>query len=193
MTIPVASIKQQKDIGSLMPTGLADSMTHQEFIDLIRFLSELGRPGLYGPDTAMVVRRWRVLDPAPTVEPTGDLPASIAADSAGWQPAYALVSGELPASAFAHEHGKNVSWARADLDVTAAGPVRILLNDAKGVELWVNGKRAEAKADLTLDLPTGIATLVFKLDVAQRGQEGIRAEVQDIAGSKGHAQPVGGK
>ena len=45
VTIPVASIKQQKDVGSLMPTGLADSLTHQEFLDLARFLTDLGKPG----------------------------------------------------------------------------------------------------------------------------------------------------
>ena len=31
------------------------------------------------------------------------------------------------------------------------------------------------------------------IDLAQRGDKPLRLEVQDIAGSKGHAQPVSGK
>ena len=60
--IPLSSIKVQKEVGSLMPTGLADTLTHGEFLDLIRFLAELGKPGPYGPSTAQYVRRWRSAD-----------------------------------------------------------------------------------------------------------------------------------
>ena len=37
-------IKEKKQIGSVMPVGLADSLTRAEFRDLVRFLSELGKP-----------------------------------------------------------------------------------------------------------------------------------------------------
>ena len=40
--VPVASIEDQKPGGSLMPKGLVNLMTRAEFVDLIRFLSELG-------------------------------------------------------------------------------------------------------------------------------------------------------
>ena len=51
--MPVASIEDQKPGGSLMPKGLANLMTRAEFVDLVRFLSELGKPGPYAdpPDT----------------------------------------------------------------------------------------------------------------------------------------------
>ena len=45
--VPVASIEDQKPGGSLMPKGLANLMTRAEFVDLVRFLSELGKPGPY--------------------------------------------------------------------------------------------------------------------------------------------------
>jgi putative heme-binding domain-containing protein len=193
MTIPLASIKLQKDAGSLMPTGLADTLTHQEFLDLIRFLTELGKPGPYGPDTAQIVRGWRVLQFVPAIDAAAELPLSLALDNSNWQPAYAMVNGELPPSSFTSDHGKPISWARADLDVSSAGKVRVLLNDAKGLNVWVNGKQVEASKDLTLDLPAGVSMLIFRVDFSQRGKEGIRLEVQDVPGSKGHAQPVGGR
>ena len=45
--VPAASIEDQKPGGSLMPKGLANLMTRAEFLDLVRFLSELGKPGPY--------------------------------------------------------------------------------------------------------------------------------------------------
>ena len=102
-----------------------------------------------------------------------------------------MVSGELPPSSFTTDHVHPVSWARADLDVAAAGNIRILMNDAKGLDLWVDGKRVEPKTDMTLDLPVGVRMLIFRIDTAKRGKEGIRLEVQDIAGSKGHAAAGG--
>ncbi len=193
VTIPVASIKVQKDVGSLMPTGLADALTHQEFLDLIRFLSDLGKPGAYGMDTAQVARRWRVLQFVPDAEPTSDLPLSIAQESSNWIPAYATVAGELPPSAFIADKGKKISWARTDLEVSVAGAVRLSVNDAKGLNLWIDGKQVEAKAELTPELSAGTHMVIFRVDFAARGKEGIRLEVQDVPGSRGHAQPVGGK
>ena len=39
------TIQEKKQNGSVMPNGLADLLTRAEFRDLIRFLSELGKPG----------------------------------------------------------------------------------------------------------------------------------------------------
>ena len=39
-----SSVGARKQIGSLMPAGLAGSLTHSEFRDLVRYLSELGKP-----------------------------------------------------------------------------------------------------------------------------------------------------
>src|SRR5439155_14707374 len=38
------AIKEKKQNGSVMPGGLADTLTRAEFRDLVRFLSELGKP-----------------------------------------------------------------------------------------------------------------------------------------------------
>ncbi|HZL38567.1 MAG TPA: PVC-type heme-binding CxxCH protein [Tepidisphaeraceae bacterium] len=190
VTIPLASIKQQKDIGSLMPTGLADTLTHGEFLDLIKFLSELGKPGPYGPDTAQVARRWQVPQFVPDADPAGDLPISINNDGSNWMAQYTLVSGELPASAFHTRPGKKIAWARTQLSVTSAGKIRVLLSDPRGLELWVDGKRTEPKTDMPLDLPVGVHALTVRVDFAARGKNGIRVELQDVPGSAGHAQPV---
>ena len=38
-----ADVKERRQIGSVMPPGLADTLTQAEFRDLVRYLSELGK------------------------------------------------------------------------------------------------------------------------------------------------------
>ena len=64
--VPVASIEDQKPGGSLMPKGLANLMTRAEFLDLVRFLSELGKPGPYAIRPVPAIQRWKVLKAVPT-------------------------------------------------------------------------------------------------------------------------------
>ncbi len=63
--VPVASVEDQKAGGSLMPKGLVNLMTHSEFVDLVRFLSELGKPGPYAIRSIPTLQRYRVLKSVP--------------------------------------------------------------------------------------------------------------------------------
>jgi len=81
-----------------MPSGLVDPLTHAEFVDLLRFLSELGKQGPYavGSTATSVARRWRVLDPpmpySSVITPDLiDVNASLT-----WVPVYSQVNGVLP-------------------------------------------------------------------------------------------------
>jgi putative heme-binding domain-containing protein len=63
IVIPAADIEERAVGGSLMPDGLDQTMTDAELADLIRFLSELGKPGPYGLSPISVARRWQYLNP----------------------------------------------------------------------------------------------------------------------------------
>src|SRR5262249_48751694 len=56
LSIPVPSIAERKMAGSIMPSGLADELTRPELVDLVRFLSELGKVGPYSVGTRRVCR-----------------------------------------------------------------------------------------------------------------------------------------
>jgi len=183
--IPLSDVKNQKSIGTLMPTGLADPLTHQEFLDLIKFLSQLGKPGPYGPSNAQVIRKWELTPGAP------DSNSTPPGDSAPWTTAYSLFNGTLPPDALPASTNTPV-YARAQIDVTAPGQIHLLLNDPRGVTMWIDGKPADASAKMELDLPRGVHTLLFKLDLSTRPQ-GLRAEVVDAPGSTAHAIAVGGR
>jgi putative heme-binding domain-containing protein len=42
----ITNIQEQRNLGSLMPAGLVDHLTRIELRDLIRYLTELGKPKL---------------------------------------------------------------------------------------------------------------------------------------------------
>src|SRR5207244_11626024 len=60
ISIPVELIDERAMGGSLMPEGLADTLTRTELVDLVRFLSELGKIGPYSVRKARCARRWQV-------------------------------------------------------------------------------------------------------------------------------------
>ena len=178
LAIPLSEVKAQRSIGSLMPVGLTDAITHQEFLDLIKFLSELGKPGPYGPTAVQYIRRWQLSDER--------------SKNATWTSAYSLVSGTLPTDALVAK-GNSTVYARGQIDVTAPGRIRLALNDSRGVKLWVDDKPLEAAAEIVTDLPRGVHDLTFAIDLGQRSDTGLRVEVADAPGSTAHAQPVGGR
>ena len=102
-TIPAGDIEDTKDGGSLMPKGLANFLTRAEFVDLLRFLSELGKPGPYAihSTASPTIQRWRVLKRELTA--TGETqevkgaPIELFEDCEDlWISGYSLVDGTLP-------------------------------------------------------------------------------------------------
>lgn len=85
---------------SLMPPGLTAGLREDEFVDLIRFLSELGKEGDFKTDSRPFIREWTALEPH---ERTSDLidhygPGIFAErfDGYQWTSIKSQVNGELP-------------------------------------------------------------------------------------------------
>lgn len=73
VTLPTADIDEEEEGKSLMPQGLTKFLTRDELVDLVKFISELGRPGPYAIRSVPTVQRWRVLRRLPA-ELQGDAP-----------------------------------------------------------------------------------------------------------------------
>ncbi len=201
IAIPVKDIDEQTPGGSLMPEGLTDTLTRGELIDLVRFLSELGKVGPYAIGPRRLVRRWQALDT--TREAWGFLLlggglATPSKDESGlqWGPLYSTVAGVLPlADAPLFQIGqekRRVSLVRCQLDVTTPGPAIVRLDSAKGLQMWVDANPVAVKEVLELNLPVGLHTLTFVVDRDVR-RDGLRCELEDKPGSPARARIVGGK
>lgn len=201
VTIPVKDVAERGDTKSIMPEGLTDQLTKQEFADLSRFLSELGKVGgAYAPSKARVVRRWQV------IEPTGDnlnlfrrgrVSAAAEPDAAfAWSPTYSLVSGDLPLatlpkfSVWANTADQSV--VRFTLDVTTAGAAKLKFNSTAGLAVFVGASPVDAKPETPLDLKTGVHTVTVVIDRSKRTED-LRVELDDVAGSPARVAVVGGK
>ena len=204
--IALDSIDEQVNGTSLMPAGLSDKLTHQELVDLVRFLSELGKVGGLQVSRERIVRNWQVL------LPSGDVDfklrrtrlASVTEDDPvfNWQPAYSRVSGELPL----HDQPKvmyrgpfqkapsGLTFVRFSLDVGTAGKVELALNSTRGVTVWLNGvelesavETTESAVETTLDLKAGQHRVTLMISEAER-TEPIQVQINDVAGSTAQVQ-----
>ena len=200
VSIPVKDIAERGNTRSLMPDGLADPLTKQEFADLVRFLSELGKVGPYGPSKARVVRRWQVIEPTPEnmnlFRRTRVSAAAEPDQPFAWSPVYSRVSGDLPLA----ELPKGVVWQDTDpqtvvrfqLDATTPGAARLRFNSVVGLTLYHGPAPVEVKAETPLDLKPGVQTLTLIIDRAKRTED-IRVELEDAPGSPARVGVVGGK
>jgi putative heme-binding domain-containing protein len=194
--IPLNSIEEQKTGGSIMPIGLTDSLTRGELLDLVRFLSLLGKtdgPLVAGP--ARVARRWEVLDPTPEMaqQIRHGGPSSVARDAARfrWTPAASKVNGEFPLNDLVPMkigyQSSELAFVRCQLDVTTPGKVKVRLNSAAGLQLWLDQTPIDPRAETSLDLQAGRHTLTFAVQTGER-QVGVRIELEDVPGSLAKTQ-----
>ncbi len=197
--VPVSSIEDQKPGGSLMPKGLANLMTRAEFVDLVRFLAELGKPGPYAIRPTPAIQRWKALKPVPD-SLSASLPSTdqfrnqvLDADSGRWLVSYAKVAGSLPLDELTTQTGSKVLYLQGEIQVSSAGPIRFQLDSADGIHLWVDGELAH------LDTPAHVAVLsagrhaiVLRVDTATRKSREIKVEVIKPSSSPAEFTVVGG-
>ena len=203
ITIPVKDIAERaKSTKSLMPEGITDQLTKQDFADLVRFMSELGKVGgNYAPSKARVVRRWQVIDPTTAnlnLFRRARVSAAAEADNVfAWSPAYSKVSGDLPLA----EQPKFTVWndtapqtvLRFQLDVTTAGAAKLKFNSVAGLTVYVGTAPVEPKLETLLDLKTGVQTVTILIDRSKREKEDVRVELEDVEKSPARVAVVGGK
>lgn len=164
---------------SLMPAGLADQLqSRREFLDLVKFVSVLGKPGEYANDESPVIRKWRVA----AAPQTGELP-----EEKAWLTAYSKVNGELPMEDFPDGE---ILLARGFVNVLVPGLVRLKLNSPEAIELSVDGKKIR-DVNAPIELKKGRHSLTFKLDT-KRSANGLRAELV-AADGVARVQPEGGQ
>ncbi|MDB4491870.1 dehydrogenase, partial [bacterium] len=151
----------------------------QEFLDLAKFLSVLGRPGDFANDESPVIRKWRV------IAGTGMPPI----ETAAWIPTYSKVDGTVPPEDL---NVGNSVFVRGYVNIQVAGKAKLHLNATDGLEFWLDDQPI---SDLSseLDLKVGRRAFTFLVDrKARPGDLGLRVEVTTPSNSPLKFQPEGG-
>ncbi|WP_152050990.1 c-type cytochrome [Tautonia marina] len=201
--IPVDDIEDEKSGGSLMPAGLVNFLTRDEFVDLVAFLDQLGKPGPYAIRATPSIQRWGVLpwpdsgselDPDTTAS-TGvaKLPPSIAeANPSDWRPVYGMTGGTLPLDEVTQMTETPVVALRGEVGVIRPGFVTFSIDSAEGLSLWLDGQPIAAAESVSAELAPGRHDLVIRVDTEERAAEGIMVEVTRSPGSRADFTVVGG-
>ena len=201
VTIRIDSIVARQDGRSLMPDGTVDALTRAELVDLVRFLSELGKVGQFAIGNARVVRRWESLvwtaEGNRRLNRTSYDTAASDDEALSWSPAYSRVEGDLPIAGLppfvVHRGNDPTGFVRFAADVTTAGKVALRFNSTAGLSLWVDGKPTPlTESDMTFDLAVGRHRFTLAVNQVKR-TDPLRIELVDAPGSAAQAQLVGGK
>ncbi|MBI1368412.1 MAG: sorbosone dehydrogenase [Planctomycetes bacterium] len=196
-TIAASDIAQQSIVPtSLMPPGLTASLRRDQFVDLVRFLSELGKEGAYKVSATPMVRQWRMLESSvPLESKLREFSIELAAGDdplLSWKPITSHVSGvlsldELP---LIHRFGaEQYKIARFDMKVTAAGKVGLKFTPATGIEMFVDGRRTAVAPLTAVDLAAGVHTVTLVIDHNTNASH-LQVEFADVPGSSGHAENI---
>ena len=183
-----------------MPEGLTDTHTRAELVDLVKFLSSLGKAEGYMIGRDRPARRWQVLMPTRDVSyliGRKGLAGLVADDPAlTGEPAYATVAGALPPESMPifktpGTEGVPMSLLRAQLEAAMAAKVRLKIDDVTGLSLWLDGEPLTVKPSLEVSLKPGVHTLTALVERSAR-KGSLRVEIEDTPGSAG-VRFVGGK
>ena len=187
-----------------MPAGLADKLTRIELVDLVSFLSELGKVGDFQISKQQLVRRWQtlVLNDASILQLRRVSYASVAQNDAAlsWSPAYSAVAGELPLTDLAEfripfrakEGQLGVTFARFELEAASAGQTKLLFNSVIGLTAWLDATPIKLTPETILDLTSGRHRVTFAIEFSER-KGPLRVELADVAGSTAKVQLMSGK
>ncbi|MDC0304918.1 sorbosone dehydrogenase [bacterium] len=130
---------------SMMPPGLTTELREDQFIDLVRFLSELGKDGDFKVSAKPIIRDYLVLQPHPrTVDGMGHYGTAVFAEKFEgyqWQTYGSNVSGELLPSELPKVRGRGRNtWGVARFGITQKGKVKLKINDTTLLDLFAGKK-----------------------------------------------------
>ena len=152
-----------------MPSNLLDRVSRQDQLDLIRFLSQLGRPGEFDASRQTVARQVEIFPGTHRFEQAGNAGVISGETKQGWKQLRTRVSGKID-RAMIEELTKqhfNISlvnvYVRTEFQVASDSTVTFDLENREGAKLWIDGKPA-GKAGDAIKVGSGRHTLLLQID-----------------------------
>lgn len=200
IVIPVDDIDDEAEGGSLMPQGLTKFLTRDELVDIVKYLSVLGKPGPYAVRSKPTIQRWLAMREIPNLLLTNDNPDEelfeehvLRAPVTAWAPQYAMVAGLLPFEELKNLATESQILLQAEINVTEPGTVGFRINSADNTKIWIDAQSLKPESENQFELTKGVHKLTLLINLAQRSDKGVQAEFFKPAGSKASFTVIGGK
>ena len=173
--IATTAIEQEKPGKSLMPEGLLDSLTKSELVDLIKFMTVLGRDPAYTLSTEPYVRSLETLiytnDANRRLNRTSTDTAASQDPAMTWRPQTTKVDGNIPLNELdrfqQHNGTPPISFVRFNISMSQPGIAKIDLPN-EGIDVWVDTKPTPVWQLEALQLPEGEHVIVLGIDRNKR-------------------------
>ncbi|NND98890.1 MAG: c-type cytochrome [Pirellulaceae bacterium] len=155
---------------SLMPNGVVDRLSQQEQVDLITFLTRLGKPGNYDASQGGVGRVYEVFAGNHRIEQAGADRIISGELKEGWKPLLSRVNGNVQGSTLAEmcKQPINISlvnvYLRTRFDMATEGDVTFTVAGATTAELWIDGEPVDGKTSFKTNVKPGNHTVLVRLD-----------------------------
>jgi putative heme-binding domain-containing protein len=166
---------------SLMPEGLAQTMTDQELIDLLSYLTTLKQP-------VSIVGQYQAIGPLhepdgkPKIDPASKLDLQEPVDDGrgrqlSWRRASANAEGLADLAPLLAGDAKNVAYAWVPVVSPVGQQARLILDTPAGVAVWLNGKpvglagtsrQNDEPRTAVVDLPEGASSLLIRVAAGSR-------------------------
>lgn len=171
------SILQEKPGKSLMPEGTLDTLTKAELVDLVAFLSALGRVPEFTVSTEPIVRNFETLiytNEANRRLNRTSTDTAVSGDAAmNWRPITAKVDGTIDLKDLdvfqQHRETPPTSFARFVISLPVEGVAKLDL-PTEGIDAWVDAKPTPIWNLKSLKLEAGKHTVVIAIDRSVRKQ-----------------------
>ncbi|KAA6438279.1 dehydrogenase [Dyadobacter flavalbus] len=190
----------EKVPGSLMPPGLTASLSKQEFVDLVGFLSKMGESGDFRVSNTRFVRNWEYVSAdkqtAAKMLSTGSFMTGKGA-KVTTQPIYSKVAGTLPMDEIpemVNENGKRFSMVRFEIEILTKGNVNLGFNSTDGITAWIDKKPVKLSENgIVADLPQGIHVFTLAIDRQLFRQNALSVQLQDAENGGAQTRLVMGR
>jgi putative heme-binding domain-containing protein len=189
VVIPADDIEDEAEGKSLMPEGLTRFLTHQELLDLAKFISELGKPGPYAVRTRQTVQRWRVLrEPAehlvrevPNIEILREGVVNQPEDA--WLPAFGKVGGALPLEELRQATGQRVLYLQGSVEVKQPGPIQVQITSPLPTQAWIGATPMQDHQQFTNEFNAGLYTVTIRVELPEEPTGELTLEFTKPEGS----------
>ena len=195
--IPIREIDEEVEGKSLMPKGLPTLLTENETLDLLKFLSVMGKPGDYEIRSTQRFQRWRVLH-KPRAELLQEIPNLVIfeteiLDQGAWTSAYSLVNGQLPLAEIVRTQKSPIFFMQGEIEVVQAGTAKLNFDSISGLTVWHGKEIVDAPQGALIELKPGRQSITIRVDTSARTEPSLKLELTRPEGTTGQYQVVDGQ
>jgi putative heme-binding domain-containing protein len=192
--IPVKDIDDEQNGRTLMPDGITKILTHAEQLDLMRFVSELGKPGPYAIPTTPAILRWkklRTLTPAlkegvPNREVVRE--TLLRSEPEAWDTVFSLVNGTLPLDDIQPASG--MIYLHGEINMVQGGAVEIDTNANLPATFWVDEEQIQKPGRAVVQLTPGVHRITVRVEFGNAKTPSLKVSFAKPADSKAQFEVV---